>query len=190
MAEWLDLPYATRSNGLRIPHVQHGESCAPRVQQSLHAPTTRVRISSLSPALRDRAAVARRAHNPEVVGSNPTPATSSNPNGRMREHRPFAVCCFAVGDRPANSAGWPSNGSPSCWSGAENTNRSPTWTTLRHHRIDEHFVPANHGDQPAVPCALHHPADRPPDPGRGDGKDADAVTVGQRQEVTGRSDLD
>ena len=27
-------------------------------------------------ALRGRAAVARRAHNPEVVGSNPTPATT------------------------------------------------------------------------------------------------------------------
>ena len=36
-------------------------------------------------ATRDGAAVARRAHNPKVVGSNPTPATSrkSRPSGRL-----------------------------------------------------------------------------------------------------------
>ena len=31
--------------------------------------------------MRGRAEVARRAHNPEVVGSNPAPATNSNSRG-------------------------------------------------------------------------------------------------------------
>ncbi len=74
MAERLDLPCATRST---IWIVQ-------RAQNSIkHAPTTYVHASPhYVPALRDRAAVARRAHNPEVVGSNPTPATIPITNGR------------------------------------------------------------------------------------------------------------
>ena len=74
MAERLDLPCATRSTICTVPRAQNSIK---------HAPTTYVYASlHYVPALRDRAAVARRAHNPEVVGSNPTPATIPITNGR------------------------------------------------------------------------------------------------------------
>ena len=74
MAERLDLPCATRSTICIVPRAQNSIK---------HAPTTYVYASlHYVPALRDRAAVARRAHNPEVVGSNPTPATIPITNGR------------------------------------------------------------------------------------------------------------
>ena len=34
--------------------------------------------------MRDRAGVARWAHNPKVVGSNPTPATKGNPSAKLK----------------------------------------------------------------------------------------------------------
>ena len=89
MAEWLDLPYATRSTEFA--------TCRPAQRSIRHAPTAHVRISSLSPALRDRAAVARRAHNPEVVGSNPTPATTPITTGRCENIGPLSCRYCSVG---------------------------------------------------------------------------------------------
>ena len=41
--------------------------------------------------LRGRAVAARRAHNPEVAGSNPVPATG--PNGQAKAHQADALFC-------------------------------------------------------------------------------------------------
>ena len=51
-------------------------SCAPVF--TLGATPGRARRISLMTRTRDGAAAARRAHNPKVVGSNPTPATKNS----------------------------------------------------------------------------------------------------------------
>ena len=51
--------------------------------------------------------VARRAHNPEVAGSNPAPATKEGPGNRLkREGRPVSGALFGTGvgtSRPPQS---------------------------------------------------------------------------------------
>jgi hypothetical protein len=48
-------------------------------------------MNPLSLTMRGRAEVARRAHNPEVLGSNPSPATvfQTTRNGRFWFHHAF-----------------------------------------------------------------------------------------------------
>ena len=46
--------------------------------------------------------VARRAHNPKVVGSNPAPATTTNTRAYVNFVSPFFVTCFSVSNLISN----------------------------------------------------------------------------------------
>src|SRR5829696_1078515 len=63
---------------------------------------------------RGGAAAARRAHNPKVGGSNPSPATNLefilNPGSR-----PPGVLLIRTGDGPARMAGVLNSGGPTAW---------------------------------------------------------------------------
>ena len=65
-----------------VPHTSAGEYCAGnRVGGEAAARTAEPTVHHSAPSPRGGAAAARWAHNPEVVGSNPTPATSEEPSG-------------------------------------------------------------------------------------------------------------
>ena len=49
--------------------------------------------------------VARRAHNPKVVGSNPAPATKTITRGYVKNVAPFFVTCFSVSNPISNLHG-------------------------------------------------------------------------------------
>ena len=46
--------------------------------------------------------VARRAHNPEVVGSNPAPATKNFVDRKLNGFRAFCLLVYLAGESPAD----------------------------------------------------------------------------------------